>query len=144
MNIIQRRKFINAIHDPIATVKDDHTAKKLREHPYHPQQLKDDESTNRLTDNVHHLPLGFFIPGPSEYYSRYKIAENDDHAKDIEKLQEADQLSDIDDLTERDHEIKHVLVMSDKEQEALARLDSIISQLHITRNLIRRRWFVFC
>ena len=154
MNIIQRRKFINAIHDPMSNISDesDMTSFKIREHPYHPQQLykeevndrneqrsSDEILTKRLTDDLQHLPLGFFIPGPESYYGRYNITGNDDRNN---RLDEREEITNVDQLRERASEIKHILVMSDKEQEALARMDSIISQLHITRNLIRRRWYV--
>eukprot|EP01084_Bolivina_argentea_P094270 169465_1 len=136
LNIIQRRKFINAIHDPMSGINtnNDYTTNKLKEEHIH---YPDNDRERDNIDNIHHLPLGFFIPGPKDYYNRYNISgtksvnNNTDVNTidiDINKFRE-----------ERDNEIKHILVMSDKEQEALARMDSIISQLHITRNLIRRR-----
>ena len=130
--MVQRRQFINAAHDPMHSVHSalDLTTTALREHPSHPHHVRKDghAATSALTPSVHHLPLGFFVPGPPSLVSSYDIVPSQSTAKAATRRKGDDAV--------------RLLVLSHEEQEAFARIDSVISQLHSTRNLIRRRWFV--
>ena len=94
--------------------------------------------TKRLTDNLHHLPLGFFAPGPESCYGRYTFIGDDDYDDNKNRLShQQEEMTNVDELREKDNEIKHTLVMSGEEQEALAKMNSITSQLHMRRSTFR-------
>lgn len=143
LNMVQRRQFINAAHDPMGCVdtKHDLTLNALRQHPFHPNHADGRLSGVLPSGTVHHLPLGFFVPGPASNVSQYGIMPSPSPNAMAESAEWNGKVNPQGHQQAKPQSVR-LLVLSDREQEAFARMDSVISQLTASRNLLGRRWYV--